>query len=184
MSAEYPELKAECEKTVEHLRKDLGRLRSGRASPSLLEGIVVDYYGSTVPLIQLGMVSAPEPRLVTVQIYDQNAVEAVEKAIQHADLGLNPSRDGNLIRINIPALNEDRRKDLSKKVRSMGEDAKVSVRNHRRTQIDEFRKKEKSKEISQDDLRRHEEQIQKIVDTFISQIDKLSETKEKEILEV
>ncbi len=178
------DLKAKCEATVEHFQREMGRMRSGRASTRLLEGIQVDYYGSQTPLIQLGMINAPEARLLTVQVYDMGAVEAVEKARQQAELGLNPSRSGNLLRINIPALTEERRKELVKKLHKLAEESRVAVRNHRRESIDELKKAEKDKEISEDDFHRGQESIQKVTDTYVAQIDKLLADKEKEMMEV
>ena len=184
MSGKFENLEQKCKKTIEHFKRDLGRIRTGRANANLLEGVNVDYYGTSVPILQLGMISAPEPRLVTVQVYDANAVESVEKAIHQSDLGLNPSRDGSLIRINIPALTEDRRKELIKKLHKMSEETKVALRNHRRDSIDELKKQEKSKEISADELRRGQDEIQKITDKHQSGIDALLVVKEKEMLEV
>jgi len=184
MAAQFGKFKEECEKALAHLKLEVSRLRTGRASTTLLEGIKVDYYGSQVPLIQMGMINAPEPRLITVQVYDGSAVESVEKAIQAADLGLNPSRDGSLLRIVIPSLTEDRRKEMIKKLHKLGEDGKVSLRNHRRDEIDNLKKKEKSKEISADDNRRGQEEIQKIIDKYSADIDHLLQAKEKEMMEV
>lgn len=184
MSGKFGDLEGKCKKTIEHYKKDLGRVRTGRASTSLLEGIQVDYYGSMVPIIQVGMINAPEPRLITVQVYDNKAVEAVEKAIQQSELGLNPARDGNIIRIAIPALTEDRRKELIKKLHKMAEETKVALRNHRRDSIDLLKKQEKGKEISADDLRRGQDEIQKITDKHIAEIDTLLAGKEKELMEV
>ena len=178
------ELADKGKKTIEHFKKDLSKLRTGRASTGLLEGVTVEYYGSQVPLIQMGMVNAPESRLITIQVFDGSAVEAVEKAIQQADLGLNPSRDGSMIRINIPPLTEERRKDLIKKLNKMGEEVKVAVRNQRRDAIDELKKKEKNKELSTDDLRRGQDDIQKITDKFTAEVDTLLAGKEKEMMEV
>jgi ribosome recycling factor len=184
MATVFAALEESCKKTIEHFKKELGRMRTGRATSSMLDGIVVEYYGSQVPLIQLGMVNTPEPRLITVQVYDAGAVEAIEKAIQAAGLGLNPSRDGNLIRLPIPALTEERRKDLIKKLHKQGEENKVVLRNHRRESIDELKKQEKDKQISTDDVRRGQEQIQKIVDKGIADIDVLLQAKEKEMMEI
>jgi ribosome recycling factor len=184
MATVFAALEENSKKTIEHFKKELGRMRTGRAASSMLDGIVVEYYGSQVPLIQLGMVNTPEPRLITVQVYDAGAVESIEKAIQAAGLGLNPSRDGNLIRLPIPALTEERRKDLIKKLHKQGEENKVVLRNHRREAIDELKKQEKDKEISTDDVRRGQEQIQKIVDKGIADIDVLLQAKEKEMMEV
>ena len=184
MSSKFDNYKAQCAKTLEHYKKELSRLRSGRATPSLLEGVNVEYYGSHVSLKQLGMVSAPEPRMLTIQVYDAGAVEAIEKAIQQADLGLNPSRDGSLIRVIIPALNEERRKDLIKKVNKMAEETRVALRNLRRDEVEAVKKQLKNKEISEDDSRRSQDEIQKIVDKFIVDVDAAAAGKEKELMEV
>lgn len=184
MSGKYGDLDSKCKKTIEHFKAEIGRLRTGRAHTSLLEGIQVDYYGSRVPLIQMGMIGAPEPRLLTIQVYDGSAVESVEKAIQQSELGLNPMREGNLLRIAIPALNEERRKEFVKKLNKLGEENKVVIRNHRRDAIDELKKQEKDKKISQDDLRRGQDEVQKVTDKFILDLDQLATAKEKEILEV
>lgn len=180
----YKDLEDKCKKTVEHHKKELGRVRTGRAHTSLLEGVSVDYYGSQVPLIQMGMVNAPEPRMITVQVFDASAVEAVEKAIQSSELGLNPSRDGSLLRINIPALTEERRKELIKKMGKMAEESKVTLRNHRREAIDAMKKKEKDKELSADDVKRGEGEVQKILDKYTKEIDVVTQAKEKEMMEV
>lgn len=184
MSDKYDNLESKSKKTLEHFKKELGRLRTGRAAPSLLETIQVDYYGSMVPLQQVGMVNAPEPRMLTIQVYDASAIEGIEKAIQQSDLGLTPQRDGNLIRINIPSLTEDRRKDLIKKVHKMAEETRVTLRTHRREGIDFLKKQEKSKAISADDVRRGETEIQKIIDKSIADVDVVVTAKEKELMEV
>jgi ribosome recycling factor len=145
---------------------------------------MVEYYGSNVSLQQLGMVSAPEPRMLTIQVYDGGAVESIEKAIQQSDLGLNPSRDGSLIRVIIPALNEERRKDLIKKVHKMAEETRVALRNLRRDEVEGVKKKVKAKEMSEDDARRAQDEIQKIVDKFIAEADSAAAGKEKEMMEV
>lgn len=163
---------------------ELGRFRTGRAHAALLEGVQVEYYGSRVPLIQMGLINAPEPRLLTVQVYDAGAVENVDKAIRQADLGLNPSRDGNLIRIAIPPLNEERRKESVKTLHKLAEENKVTLRNHRREQMDELKQQEKDKELSQDEFRRASDEVQKINDKYIAEIDQMLQAKEKEILEV
>ena len=156
-------------------------MRGGRASSQMLEGIMVDYYGSQTPIRQLGMINTPEPRLITIQVYDGGAVDGVEKAIRQADLGLNPARDGNLIRVNIPALTEERRKELIKKLHKMGEETKVAIRNHRRDSIDEIKK---DKSISEDESRRLQEDIQKVVDAAGKDADAVIAAKEKEMLAV
>ena len=182
--AGHAELEDKCKKTLEHMKKDLSRMRTGRAHTSLLEGITVDYYGSQVPLMQMGMINAPEPRLITVQVYDAGAVEAVEKAIQTSELGLNPARDGGLLRINIPPLTEERRKDLVKKMHKTAEENRVTLRTHRRDAIDALKKQEKDKKISADDLKRGETEVQKIVDKYTKDIDTVLQAKEKEMMEV
>jgi ribosome recycling factor len=184
MTTNFDAYKQGCAKALDHFKKDLSRLRSGRATTTLLEGIHVDYYGSMVPLQQMGMVSAPEPRLLTVQVYDGSAVEAVEKAIQQAELGLNPMRDGALIRVAVPALNEERRKELIKKISKMAEETKVALRNLRRDEVESVKKRQKNKEMSEDDSRKAQEEIQKIVDKFISEVDVAVAAKEKELMEV
>jgi ribosome recycling factor len=184
MAINISELDTKCKKTVEHFKKELVKFRTGRASAGLLDGIHVDYYGSMVPLISLGMVNAPEPRMITIQVYDGSACEAIEKAVRQADLGLNPSRDGSLIRISIPALNEERRKELIKKLGKMAEEERVVIRNHRREILDDLKKREKAKEFSTDDLKRATEEIQKVTDKFIKEIDGAVASKEKELLEV
>jgi ribosome recycling factor len=184
MSTVFNAFEDSCKKTIEHFKKELGRMRTGRANGALLEGLMVDYYGSQVPLIQLGMINTPEPRLITVQVYDAGAVEAIEKAVMQADLGLTPNRDGSLIRMQIPALTEERRKDLIKKLHKTAEENRVVLRTHRRETLDVLKKQEKDKEISADDLRRGTEQVQKIVDKYIVDIDALLAAKEKEMMEV
>jgi len=184
MAGEYADLETKCTDSIEHFKRELTRMRSGRASTGLLEGLMVDYYGTQTPLQQLGLLNAPEARLITIQVYDTNAVESVEKAILQSDLGLNPSRDGNLIRINIPTLTEERRQELVKKINRMAEDAKVSIRNHRRDTIDSLKKQQKAKEISEDDLHRSMDDVQKIADDHIKGIETLLADKEKEMMEV
>lgn len=180
----FKDLESKCKGTIEHFKKELGKMRTGRASSGLLEGITVEYYGSQVPLIQLGMINTPEPRLITIQVFDGSAVDAVEKAIKQSELGLNPSRDGSLIRLNIPPLNEERRKELIKKLHKVGEENRVTVRGHRRDAIDVLKKQEKAKEISEDDVRRGQDEIQKITDRYIAEVDAALQAKEKEMLEV
>jgi ribosome recycling factor len=184
MSGQFENYKQLCTKALDHFKKDLSRMRTGRASPALLEGLSVDYYGSHVPLQQLGMVSAPEPRLLVIQVYDGGAVEAIDKAIQQSELGLNPSRDGSLIRVVIPPLNEERRKDLIKKIHKMAEETKVAMRNLRRDEVEAVKKKVKAKEMAEDDSRRAQEDIQKIIDKYTLDVDAAASAKEKEMLDV
>lgn len=184
MSAQYEAYKGNCAKAIDHFKKELQRLRSGRATPSILEGLQVEYYGSNVSLQQLGLVAAPEPRMLTIQVYDQGAIASIEKAIQQSDLGLNPSRDGALIRVVIPSLNEERRKELIKKVSKMTEETRVSLRNLRRDEIENVKKMTKAKEMSEDEGRKAQEEIQKILDRYIADVDSAAAAKEKELMEV
>jgi ribosome recycling factor len=169
---------------VESLRRELNGVRTGRAHPSLIESLSVDYYGAMTPLKQLGSINAPEARLLTIQVWDRGAVRAIEKAIQSSDLGLNPAIDGQIIRLPIPPLTEQRRKELVKVVHNKAEEARVAVRNVRRHHHDELRKAEKDGHVSQDDLRRNEEELQKMTDRHIAIIDSEGKKKEAELLEV
>ncbi|NBG87601.1 ribosome recycling factor [Isachenkonia alkalipeptolytica] len=180
----HKEMKQSMEKTLNVFKEDLNTVRAGRANPSMLDKVKVDYYGAMTPLNQLASVTAPEPRLINVQPYDATALQAIEKAIISADLGLNPSNDGKIIRINIPQLTEERRKDLVKMVKKMAEEAKVAIRNERRNANDELKKMEKNKDITEDDLKDGLETVQEITDEYIEKIDELIKHKEAEILEV
>jgi ribosome recycling factor len=172
------------EKTIQSLKKDLSSLRTGRANSSMLDMIKVDVYGQLLTINQLGSISVPEARLITIQIWDQGNVNLVDAAIQKSDLGINPQIDGTLLRLRIPDLTEERRKDLIKVLRNIGEKNKVSIRNIRRDANDELKKKLKDKEISDDENKVFEKNIQKITDENIINIDKILEDKEKEILQV
>ena len=180
----FTELQKEMEKSVTAFRKDLSKLRTGRASTALLEGVMADYYGSPTPLNQLASLTAPEPRLLVVQPYDKGAIVNIEKAILKSDLGLNPSNDGKVIRIPIPELTEERRKELVKHVKKIAEEFRVSIRNHRRLAIEKLKETAKKKEITEDDLKHSQDRVQKITDDFIGRIDKVLKTKEDEIMEV
>lgn len=169
---------------VQALRRELNGVRTGRAHPSLIETLPVEYYGAMTPLKQLGSINAPEARLLTIQVWDRGAVRAIEKAIQSSELGLNPAIDGQIIRLPIPSLTEQRRKDMVKLVHTKTEEARVSVRNVRRHHHDELRKAEKNGDVSQDDLRRHEEELQKITDRHVGVIDAEGKKKEADLLEV
>ena len=169
---------------VRALEDDLGAIRTGRASPAVAEKVMVDYYGTPTPLIQLAAISAPEPRLLTIRPFDPASIKDIERAIQSSDLGLTPSNDGKLIRLSIPPLTEERRHELVKQVKSRTEEARVSVRNVRRDVHDDMREFENEKLISQDELYRGEEDLQKVTDDFIEQINAIGERKEKEVLEV
>jgi ribosome recycling factor len=168
---------------VEALKRELNGVRTGRAHPSLIENLEVDYYGAVTPLRQLGTINAPEARMLTIQVWDRGAVKAVEKAIQASDLGLNPAVDGQLIRLPFPPLTEQRRRELVKHVHHKAEDARVAVRNVRRHAHDELRKAEKDG-ISQDEIKRHEEELQKLTDQHVALVDAEAKRKEAELLEV
>lgn len=171
-------------KAIQALSRELSTIRAGRASSSLLDKIQVDYYGSPTPINQIAGIATPEARLLTIQPYDKTALGDIEKAIQKSDLGITPSNDGTLIRIAIPALTEERRKDLVKLVKKEAEEAKVGIRNIRRDANDDLKKLEKKNEITEDDLRGFSEKVQKLTDDYIVQIDQVAKDKEKEILEV
>ncbi|MFQ5943550.1 MAG: ribosome recycling factor [Anaerolineales bacterium] len=169
---------------VRALEDDLGAIRTGRASPAVAEKVMVDYYGTPTPLIQLATISAPEPRLLTIRPFDPASIKDIERGIQSSDLGLTPSNDGKLIRLSIPPLTEERRHDLVKQVKSRTEEARISVRNVRRDIHNDMREFENEKLISKDELHRGEEDLQKVTDDFIEQINNTGERKEKEVLEV
>jgi ribosome recycling factor len=169
---------------VEALRHDLATVRTGRASVGLVEHLKVDYYGTPTPLNQLATISTPDPKLIMIQPYDRGALGDIEKAIQKADIGLNPSNDGSVIRLAIPPLTEDRRKELAKQVRARVEEARVAVRNVRRDVHDHIRKIEHDHDISQDELHRAEQDLQKVTDEHIVEVDGIGEEKEQEVLTV
>ena len=169
---------------IEALKKKFGAVRTGRASLSLLDGLAVDYYGTTTPIQQLASMSIPDSRQILIQPWEQKIIPEIEKAIMKSDLGLTPMNDGKLIRINIPALTEERRKQLVKVVKKEAEDAKVAVRNIRREINEDLKKLEKEEHISEDQIKKEHDEVQKITDSFIKKIEELLEHKEKEIMEV
>jgi len=169
---------------VEVLKKEFSGLRTGRASPHLLDPVQVDAYGSAMPLAQCGTVSVPEPRLITVQVWDKALVRSVEKAIRDAGLGLNPQSEGQTVRVPIPDLNEERRRELTKLAAKYGEQARISVRNVRRDGLDTLKKMEKAGDISEDEQRKIQHEIQALTDDFIKRIDDSVASKDKEILQV
>jgi ribosome recycling factor len=171
-------------KSVEATRGKFGSVRTGRASPALLDRIVVDYYGAMTPLKQLATVSAPEARLLTVQPYDKNSVKAIERAILESDIGLTPNNDGNIIRLQVPELTEERRKELVKVVRGLAEEGKVAVRNIRRDTLHDLRELRDAGEAGSDDEHRAEEALQRLTDEKVKELDALVKSKEDEILEV
>lgn len=164
--------------------RQLASIRAGRASASILDRINVIYYGAPTPLNQMAGVSVPEPRLLVIQPYDKTTITDIEKAIMKSDIGITPSNDGSVIRLAVPALTEDRRKELVKDVKREAEDAKVVIRNIRRESNDELKKLEKDSEITEDELRRYNDQVQKLTDDFIEKIDQTAKDKENEILEI
>ncbi len=171
-------------KSVEALRQHLGTIRTGRASPALVEHLPVDAYGSTMPLNQLAGINVPEARLIVIQPYDASMIKVIEKAIQNSELGINPSNDGRLIRLAIPQLTEERRRDLTKLVRSRVEEGKVALRNVRRESLDDVRQLEHEKLISENDQRRGQEKIQELTDRYIREIEQVGAAKEAEVMEV
>ena len=186
MSADFNETNysVKMDKTIQSFKKDLSSLRTGRANATMLDMIKVDVYGQMMPINQMASVSVPEARLITVQVWDQSNIKAVDAAIQKSDLGINPQIDGSVLRLRIPDLTEERRKDLIKVLKSIAEKNKVSIRNIRREANDDLKKLIKEKKISEDENKIFEKSIQKFTDDNISNIDKISQEKEKEILQV
>lgn len=169
---------------VEAVRREFAKLRAGKATPAILEGIHVEAYGSATPLNQVGTIGAPEPRLLVVQPWDKSLVGAIEKAIRASDLGLNPSSDGSVVRIPIPALTEERRKELVKIAKQYAEEGRISVRNARREANDELKKEKKAGDLTEDEEKRSHDRIQEMTNDFIKEIDEVLSAKEKEILEI
>lgn len=184
MEALFKDTGGRMARSIEAFKKDLGKIRTGRASFSLLDGIKVDYYGTPTPLPQVGTLSVPESRMITVTPWDAKMVGPIEKAIQASGLGLNPSNDGKMVRIPIPPLTEERRKDLVKVVKKMAEDARISVRNIRRESLEKVKEREKKKEISEDEMKRWQDRVQKETDSYVKKIDEILKAKEQEIMEV
>ena len=180
----FTQVQKEMDGSLSALRKELSKLRTGRASTALLEHIVVDYYGASTPLNQLATLNAPEPRLLVIQPFDRSAMGEIEKAILKSDLGLMPNNDGKVIRIPIPQLTEERRKELVKHVKKIAEEYRVSVRNHRRVAIEHLKDLEKKKELTADDAKHGHDRVQKITDDFIGRIDKVVKVKEDEVMAV
>ncbi|MBI4962609.1 MAG: ribosome recycling factor [Desulfomonile tiedjei] len=180
----HKEMKDSMEKSIEALQKDLKRIRTGRASLALLDGLMVDYYGSSTPINQLATLSIPEARQIVIQPWDTNAFTDIEKAILKSELGLTPTNDGKVVRINLPPLTAERRKELVKVVKKMAEEYKVQVRNHRRDANEMLKDMKKEKQISEDDMRRAQERVQKTTDDLIARIDSVLSAKEEEIMEI
>ncbi len=178
------EHKENCAAAIRAFRRELQKVKTGRASTGLVEGLIVDYYGSKTPLGHLGQISTPESRTILIQAYDAKACPAIEKAIQSSSLGLNPSRDGNTIRISIPALTEESRKEIVRMLNKMAEDIKVSIRNHRRDANEKLKRLEKEGDITKDDNKKSQETVQKQTDKYTAEVDVILKTKEEECLEV
>ncbi|TCS93169.1 ribosome recycling factor [Hazenella coriacea] len=172
------------DKAIQVLKRDLLTLRAGRANPAILDKVVVEYYGSEMPINQMANISTPDPRTLLIQPWDKSALSEIERAISKSELGLNPNNDGNVIRISIPVLTEERRNELVKLVRKTGEEAKVAIRNIRRDANDDVKKLEKNGEVPEDASRRSQEEIQKLTDRFIKETDQIVVAKEKEIMEI
>lgn len=184
MSDVILDMSEKMEKSVDAFKVELSKIRTGRASLSILDGIVVDAYGSVMPLNQVGTLTIPESRLIAIQPWDPQMVPAIEKAIQKSDIGLNPVSDGKLVRLNIPQLTEERRKELVKQVKKIAEEFRVAIRNVRRDGIETLKKQKKDKEISEDDLFKFQDDAQVETDTHIKLIDEATASKEKEVMEV
>ncbi|QKQ05786.1 ribosome recycling factor [Staphylococcus saprophyticus] len=184
MSDIINETKSKMQKSIDNLSRELANISAGRANSNLLNGVNVDYYGAPIPVQQLASISVPEARLLVISPYDKSSVGNIEKAINAANLGVNPSSDGEVIRISVPALTEERRKELVKDVKKIGEDAKVAVRNVRRDSNDELKKQQKNSDITEDDLRTQTDDVQKLTDDSIKEVEKLLEEKEQDIMSV
>ncbi|MEH3157369.1 MAG: ribosome recycling factor [Gordonia paraffinivorans] len=172
------------EKAVGVARDDMGSVRTGRANPSMFNRIVIDYYGATTPITQLSSINTPEARLVVIKPYEASSLGAIETAIRNSDLGVNPTNDGSLIRVAIPQLTEERRRELVKQVKSKGEDAKISIRNVRRKALDELKRIQKDGEAGEDEVTRAEKDLDKTTAGYVAQVDELVKNKENELLEV
>ncbi|RBR31347.1 ribosome recycling factor [Enterococcus cecorum] len=180
----FNEAKDKMHKAAENLQRNLGQIRAGRANASLLDRVQVTYYGVPTPLNQMASITIPEARVLMITPFDKSMVQEVEKALLASDLGVTPTSDGNVIRLVIPQLTEERRKELAKEVKKEAEQAKVAIRNIRRDAIDEYKKQQKNSEITEDDLRSAEKDIQDLTDESIKELDKIASDKEKELLEV
>ncbi len=184
MKEVYAYTKEKMEKTVSALKRDYAAIRAGRASAAILDRVTVDYYGTPTPVNQLASVSVAEARILTIQPWDKSVLHGIEKAIQASDIGINPQNDGSVIRLTFPQLTEDHRKAIVKDVSKAAEESKVAIRSIRRDSMDKIKKMQKSSEITEDDLKDGEEEIQKITDDFIKEIDKIAKAKEAEVMEI
>lgn len=182
--SDYPEFESKMKKTTEVLSQQLEAVRAGRANAAVLNQISVEYYGVPTPIQQVASVSVPDPRTLMIQPWDGSVLKGIEKAILASDLGINPQNDGRVIRLVFPQLTEERRKELAKQVKKYGEEAKVAVRNIRRDAIDKFKKQQKASEITEDDYKNIEKDIQKLTDDYIKTVDSITDKKEKELFEI
>ena len=182
--SDYPEIERKMQKTCDALTSDLGAIRAGRANTAVLNPITVNYYGVDTPLLQVASVSTPDPRSLMIQPWDGSLLKAIEKAILASDLGINPQNDGRAIRLVFPPLTEERRRDLVKQTKKYGETSKVAIRNIRRDAVEKMKKQQKASEITEDDYKIAEKDIQKLTDDYIKEIDKICEKKEKELTEI
>ena len=180
----YPEIEAKMEKRINDLVSEFKTIRAGRANASVLDKVSVEYYGSMTPINQVGSISSPEPRLLVIQPWDATLVKAIEKAINKSEIGITPQNDGKVIRLAFPPLTEERRKELVKKVKKYAEEAKVSIRSIRRDAMEMYKKQKKDGEITEDDMKNIEKDVQKLTDDYIKEIDKVTADKEKEITEL
>ena len=184
MSVDFNEFSRRMDKTLEVLGENFGSVRAGRANAAVLDRITVDYYGTPTPIQQIAAISTPDPRILQISPWDNSALKSIEKAILNSDLGINPQNDGRNIRLNFPQLTEERRKELVKQIRKYAENGKVAVRNIRRDAMEAFKKKQKASEITEDDLKQAEKDLQKLTDESSKKIDELLARKEKELMEI
>ena len=184
MSTDYTEFESKMKKTASVLTEQYDSVRAGKANPAVLDRITVDYYGSPTPIQQIASISTPDARSLLIQPWDASALKGIEKAIQESDLGINPQNDGKSIRLSFPQLTEERRKELVKQIRKYAEGGKVAIRNIRRDAMETFKKKQKASELTEDDLKIAEKDLQKLTDDWIKEIEKISEKKEKELFEI
>ena len=181
---DYSEIKEKMDKSIDNLNEKFAEVRAGRANPAILNKVKVDYYGVPTPISQMAGISVPEARLIVIQPWDASVLKEIEKEILKADLGINPNNDGKVIRLAFPELTEERRKEIVKDIKKMAEDAKIAVRAIRRDAIDAVRKQQKDSEITEDELKSAEDEIQKITDKNVEEIDKILENKEKEVMSI
>ncbi len=181
---EYNKIEEKMTKTISVFEENLSEIRAGRANPAILNRVMIDYYGTPTPINQVAGISVPEARMIVIQPWDASILKDIEKEILKSDIGINPNNDGKVIRLAFPELNEERRKEIVKDIRKMAEEAKVAIRSIRRDGIDEAKTMQKNSEISEDDLKVAEEKIQKLTDKYVENIDKILETKEKEVMSI